>query len=92
MELQRRKGDETQKAGTSHMYVVSCRGSKFEYNSLSNRLSNMGQDKDLHTRMEGLDNSIKLILTILIIVGVESTRIGKQNIETHIAKNFTENL
>ena len=74
MELQRRRGNETQKTRTNHIFVVSCRGSKFDCNSMSNRLTNMGQDRDLYTHIEGLENNTKLILVAFNIIGVENTR------------------
>ena len=64
---------------------------KIDRNSLSNHLLNMGQDQDLHTCMEGLENNMKLLLAALKIAGVEKIWIGKQNIEIHVANNLAEN-
>ena len=72
MKLQRRRGDVTQKAGMNHMFVASHRVT----NSLSNHLTNMGQDRDLYTRIKGLENNMKLIMVAFNIIGVENTRTG----------------
>ena len=44
---------------------------------------------DTHTHMEGLADSMKLILVALNIARVENTRTIKQNIGTRVASNST---
>ena len=51
----------------------------------------MGQDRDLHTHIEGLDESMKLVLVVLNIARVENTWIIKQNIETRGTSISAEN-
>ena len=91
MELQIWKGDGTWKVVMSHMPTSFRRGSIFDRNSLSNHLSNMGQDQDLYTRMKGLEESMKLILVNLNIAGVENTGTEKKNIEIHAASSSARN-
>lgn len=73
MELQIRKGDEIRKVGTSHMSVISYERNKFDRNSPSNHMANMGQDRDVYTYMEGLENNMKFILIAFNITRVEKT-------------------
>ena len=73
------------------MFVASYRGSEFDCNFLSNRLTDMGQDQDLHIHIEGLENSMKLILVVFNIIGVKNTRFGKKNIKTYATNSLAEN-
>lgn len=84
-------GDGTQKVGMNYMYVVSGWGSKFDCNSLSNCLSNMRQDRDIYTRMKGLEKNMKLILVVSNITRLKNTRTVKQNIEICVASNSAKN-
>ena len=53
------------------MSIASHLKNRFDRNSLSNRLSNMCQDQDLHIYVEGLEESMKLILIALNFATVE---------------------
>ena len=53
------------------MSIASHLKNRFDRNSLSNRLSNMCQDRDLHIYVEGLEESMKLILIALNFATVE---------------------
>ena len=58
------------------MFFASHGGSRCDYNSLSNRLSNWTKTKT-YTCVKMLFESMKLILVALNIVGVEYTKTTK---------------
>ena len=62
----------------------------------SSRVSNADEDRDLHKRMLGLEESLKLIMVALKIGAVETTQTMKDNIERvkslNIAKEDTEGV
>jgi hypothetical protein len=72
----------------SHMSVVSHERSKFDHNSLSNRLSDWTKTKT-YACMEMLFENIKLKLVALNIAGVKYTRTTKQNNKTCVAISST---
>jgi hypothetical protein len=65
-------------------------GARLDLDSPSSRVSNVGENRDLHKRMLGLEESIKLIMAALKIGNVGSTQTMSDNIarvETlHIAR------
>jgi hypothetical protein len=70
----------------SHMYVVYHKRSRFDHNSLSNRLSDWTKTKT-YTCMKMLFDNMKLKLVALNIAGVEYIRTTKQNNKTRVASN-----
>ena len=68
------------------MSVISHGGSRFDCNSLSNRLSDWTKTKT-YTCMEILLKNMKLKLVVLNIKKVKYTRTTKQNNKTCVAKN-----
>ena len=59
--------------------------------AMSIRLSNMGQDQDLHIYKEELENSMKLILIVVNFARVECIWTRKQSIETRAASSLAKN-
>lgn len=51
------------------MSDVSRRGGRINHSSPSSRVSNTGENWDLHKQLEGLDESMKLIMDALNIGG-----------------------
>jgi hypothetical protein len=72
MELQLRRKDAIRKTGNNHISDGSCERGKTDLGSPSSRVSHMGKDRDLLKRMDGLEENMKLIMTILNIRGVEN--------------------
>lgn len=59
--------------------------SKFDRNSLSNRVSNMGQDRDQHISMEGLEESM-----MLIFIALNFARVKTHGIESKTLKHVLQ--
>ena len=55
-------------------------GARLDLDSPSSRVSNVGENRDLHKRMLGLEESIKLIMAALKIGNVGSTQTMSDNI------------
>ena len=66
------EGNAIRKAGKSHMSDGSRGASKVDLGSPSSRVSHISEDQILLKRMEGLEKSIKLIMTALNIGGMEN--------------------
>ena len=64
----------------SHMSSGSRGGARVDLDSPSSRVSNQGENRDLHKRMLGLEESIKLIMATLKIGNVGSTQTVEDNI------------
>jgi hypothetical protein len=67
-------------AGMSHMSSGCRGGARVNLDSPSSRVSNVGENRDLHKRMLGLEESIKLIMAALKIGNVGSTQTVSDNI------------
>lgn len=78
-ELQSRKKKATWRAGMSHISSGSRKGATVDLNSPLSRVSNAGEDRDLHKRILRLEESMKLIMVALKIRGLETTEIVKDN-------------
>ena len=78
-ELQSRREKATRRAG-SHISDGSRGGARVDLSSPSSRISNAGADHDLHKRMLGLEENMKLILSALKIGGLETTESVKNNL------------
>ena len=72
------------------MYVVSHGGSRFDLNSLSNRLLDWTKAKT-YTCMDMLFENTKLKLVALNIARVKYTRTTKQNNKTCVASSWAKN-
>ena len=73
-ELQSRREEAKRRANTSHMSSGSRGKARVDLSSPLSRVSNAGDDRDLHKRMLGLEESMKLIMVALKIGGVEITQ------------------
>ena len=69
-----------QRASTNHMSSGSRGETRVDLNSLSSRVSNASEDRDLHKWMLGLEESIKLIMVALKMGGIETTQTMEENI------------
>jgi hypothetical protein len=69
LDLSMRKEKEaiTRKASGNYVSSMSPGGSRFDRSSPSNNFSKMVPDRDIHRRMDGLEESMKLILVALKI-------------------------
>jgi len=92
VELQLRKDDAIRKAGKSHMSDGSRGGGKVDLGSPSSLVSHMGEDRGLLKRMDGLQESMKLIMTTLNIGGVENRRTRNEDVGTTSRSTHTGNL
>ena len=92
-EFQSRREDAKRRADTNHMSSGSQGGARVDLSSPSSRVSNADEDCDLHKRMLGLEESLKLIMAALKIGGVETTQTMEDNIgrvkSLNIAKEDT---
>ena len=78
--LQPRREEEKRQASMSHMSSGSRGRARLDLDSPSSRVSNVGENRDLHKRMLGLEESIKLIMAALKIGNVGSTQTMSDNI------------
>jgi hypothetical protein len=67
LSMRKEKEVVTRKACGSHVSSMSPGGSRFDRNSPSSMHSKMVPDRDIHRRMDGLEESLKLILDALKI-------------------------
>ena len=79
-ELQSRREDAVRRAGKSHLTDGSRGGGKVDLSSPSSHVSNAGVDRDLHKRILGLEENMKLIMAALKIGGVGSSDTAKEDI------------
>ena len=79
-ELQSQREDAVRRVGKSHLIDGSRGGDKVSLSSPSSRVSNGGVDRDLHKRMLGLEENMKLIMATLKIGGMDSTDTAKEDI------------
>ena len=80
MELKLRREDAARKAGKSHVSDGSRGVGIADYGSPSSRVSHMGEDRGLLKRMEGLEESMKLIMAALNIGGMENRRTTNEDV------------
>ena len=92
MELKQRRDDAARKAGKSHVSDGSRGGAKADVGSPSSRVSHMGEDRGLLARMEGLEESMKLIMAALNIGGKENRKNTNEDIGAGAGYNLTGNL
>lgn len=85
-----KKNVRTRNVGMSHMSVIFHGGSRFDRNSLSNRLSDWTKTKT-YTCMEILFKNMKLKLVALNIKRLKYTRTTKQNNKTCVASTWAKN-
>lgn len=78
--LQPRREEEKRQASMSHMSSGSRGRARLDLDSPSSRVSNVGENRNLHKRMLGLEESIKLIMAALKIGNVGSTQTMSDNI------------
>ena len=71
LSMRKEKEAVTKKAGGSHVSSMSLGGSRFDHSSPSSMYSKMVPDRDIHRRMDGLEESMKLILAALKILQVD---------------------
>ena len=57
----------------SHIFSGSQGGARVDLSSSSSRVSNAGEDRDLHKRMLGLEESMKLIMDALKVRNMKIT-------------------
>lgn len=70
----------------------SHEGDKAGIGSSSSRVTHMGNDQGLLKQMDGLEESIKLIMTTLNIRGVENRRTRNKDVGTARGSTYTKNL
>ena len=92
LSMRKEKEAMTRKAGGSHVSSMSPGGSKFDRNSPSSMHSKMVPDTDIHRRMDGLKDSMKLILVALKIPQVDVVPPPNVQLEAGAASSSLENL
>ena len=92
MELQLRRDHAIRNIGKSHVLDGSCRGDKADLGSSSSRVSHIGKDHDLLKRMDGLEESMKLIIAALNIKGMENRKTTNEDVGAAGENIYTGNL
>lgn len=92
IELQLRREHAIRKARNSHVSDGSHGGGKTDIGSPSSRVSHMGEDRGLLKRMDGLEESMKLIMAALNIEGMENRRTTKEDVGATGGNTYTGNL
>ena len=92
VELQLRRGIAIRKARKNHMSDGSRGVDKVDIGSPSRRVSHMGEDWGLLKRMDGLEESMKLIMPALNIGGMENQRPRDLDVGVVGRNTYTGNL
>ena len=91
LSMRKEKEAMTRKAGGSHVSSMSPGGSRFDRSSPSSMHSKMVPDRDIHKRMDGLEESLKLILAALKIPQVDGVPPPNVQGEARAASSSAEN-
>ena len=92
LSMRKEKEAVTRKAGGSHVSFMSPGGSRFDRSSSSSMHSKMVPDRDIHRCMDGLEESMKLILAALKIPQVDVVPPPNVQLEARAASSSAENL
>jgi hypothetical protein len=89
LSMRKKKEVVTRKTGGSHVSSMSPRGSRFDRSSPSSMHSKMVPDRDIYRRMDGLEESLKLILDALKIPQADAVPPPNVQVELQAAQQRT---
>lgn len=92
LSMRKEKEVVTRKAGGSHVSSMSPRGSRFDRSSPSSIHSKMVSNRDIHGRMDRLEESLKLILAALKIPQADAVPPPNVQVEGGAASSSAENV